>query len=129
MVGAGEVRIEVESVAMQDGGFGDSMLEDQMNRFEVRHSACLKVERFHERRLCEGLARIICVKDWLLKFLQDCTLMKLAQIEPVEVLRSPEFCLLQLLLMNGLVSERHDVQVSFIREQTAVRLEELVPRD
>ena len=55
--------------------------------------------------------------------------MQLAQVEPVEVLRSPELCLLQLLLMDRLVRERHDVQVSFVWEQTAVWLEELVSRD
>ena len=53
MVGTSEVRIKVESVAMQDGCFGDSMLECQMYRFEVRHSACLEVKSLHERRLCD----------------------------------------------------------------------------
>ena len=79
-----------------------------MDSLKVFYCATLEIKSLFERCRCQRLVRVICVQYWLLKFLDECFMVQAGEVKSVEVCCAPELSLLQLLLIDCLVSERHD---------------------
>ena len=79
-----------------------------MNCFQVFECTSLKIELLTERLDCQRFLRVICIENRLLKLLNESLLMQTTEIEAVEIRSSPEFAFGYLLIVNGLIGERHD---------------------
>ena len=75
------------------------------------------------------MVRVVGVQDWLLELLDECFLMQAGEVEPVEVSRPPELSLLQLLLVDCLIGERHDTKVGLGWEEASIWFQEHVTCD
>ena len=89
-----EIGIKPHSIAVQNCCLFHCVSKVKMYCLQVIKRTRLKIELFLKGNISERLLVVVCVKDWLLKLLDDGFLVEAAQVESVEVLSTPEFTLL-----------------------------------
>ena len=128
-VGAGEVGVEVEGVAVQNCRLANCVRKLQMYCLQVLQRAAFKVKLFAERLACQRFLRVVSVQNRLLELLTHRFLVQAAEVKSVEVSSFPKLRLLKLLVINGLIRERHDTEIGFGREEASAGFEEHVTRN
>ena len=99
--------IEVEGITMNQTGCFYSVLEKKVDFLKLLEGASsLKVEYQTIWCLCEALARVIGVYDWLAELFIKCLLLQDGHIDTMKVLIVPKCTLSNLFIIESLICER-----------------------